>query len=103
MEWLCSIRPRFSAIDVRPEFGYLGRRECQNPGTSAREWRRPHMATASPLVYDISDTARWAAVFRARESQRPDALFCDRFALRLAGPRGIGLAETFSDETHNAS
>jgi methyltransferase (TIGR00027 family) len=62
------------------------------------------MATASPpLVRDISDTARWAAVFRARESQRPDALFCDRFAGRLAGCRGVKLAETLSNETHNSA
>jgi methyltransferase (TIGR00027 family) len=60
------------------------------------------MATASSL-YQISDTARWAAVFRARESQRPDALFLDRYASILAGRRGMELAETLSEEKHNAS
>ena len=33
-------------------------------------------------------TARWVAVYRARESQRPDAVFHDPFAERLAGDRG---------------
>src|SRR6267143_6553964 len=37
---------------------------------------------------DISDTARWVAIYRAMESERPDALFHDPYARRLAGPRG---------------
>lgn len=51
------------------------------------------------LVKDISDTARWMAYARALESQRPDALFSDPLARRLAGEageaiaRGIGQAE----------
>jgi methyltransferase (TIGR00027 family) len=45
-----------------------------------------------PLIQDISDTARWAAVYRARETERPDALFRDRFARRLAGERGEQIA-----------
>ena len=36
-------------------------------------------------VADISDTARWVALFRADESDRPDALFSDPAARRLAG------------------
>lgn len=36
----------------------------------------------------ISDTARWVAVYRAMESERPDAHFRDPFARRLAGERG---------------
>ncbi len=40
------------------------------------------------LIRNISDTALWAAVFRARENERPDALFRDPFARRLAGERG---------------
>jgi methyltransferase (TIGR00027 family) len=43
--------------------------------------------TESP-VRNISDTARWVAVYRARETDRPDALFRDPFARRLAGERG---------------
>jgi methyltransferase (TIGR00027 family) len=40
------------------------------------------------LIRSIADTARWAAVFRARESERRDALFRDPLAARLAGELG---------------
>ena len=43
---------------------------------------------AEPLVSNVSVTARWVAVYRAWESARPDALFSDPFADRLAGERG---------------
>jgi methyltransferase (TIGR00027 family) len=54
--------------------------------------------TESP-IRNISDTARWSAVYRARETLRPDALFRDPFASRLAGERGEQIAKsmTFSD------
>jgi len=39
-------------------------------------------------VSHISDTARWVAMYRALESERPDALFADPYARRLAGPQG---------------
>jgi methyltransferase (TIGR00027 family) len=39
-------------------------------------------------IENISDTARWVAVYRAMESKRPDALFNDPFAERLAGDKG---------------
>ena len=39
-------------------------------------------------IEHISDTARWVAVYRAMESARPDAIFRDPFASRLAGERG---------------
>ena len=45
-----------------------------------------------PLVRDISDTARWVAIFRAEESERPDAIFQDPFARKLAGERGEQMA-----------
>lgn len=45
-----------------------------------------------PLIRNISDTARWVAVYRARETERPDALFRDPFARRLAGTRGEEIA-----------
>jgi methyltransferase (TIGR00027 family) len=53
-----------------------------------------------PLIRDISDTARWKAVYRARESERPDAVFRDPFARALAGDRGerIAAALPFGDE-----
>ncbi|WP_264012661.1 class I SAM-dependent methyltransferase [[Mycobacterium] manitobense] len=37
---------------------------------------------------NVSDTARWVAVYRAVESARPDAVFDDPHADRLAGERG---------------
>src|SRR3989441_5301510 len=45
-----------------------------------------------PLIRHISDTARWVAVYRARETQRTDALFRDPYAQRLAGERGEAIA-----------
>ena len=45
----------------------------------------------------MSDTARWVAYFRARETQRVDALFRDSFAERLAGERGYQIANTLAD------
>ncbi len=48
---------------------------------------------STPLVENVSDTARWVAAYRARESARPDALFHDRFAERLAGERGRAIAQ----------
>ncbi|MDE3054711.1 MAG: class I SAM-dependent methyltransferase, partial [Gemmatimonadota bacterium] len=39
-------------------------------------------------ITHVSDTARWVAVYRAMETARPDALFRDPFAARLAGARG---------------
>jgi O-methyltransferase involved in polyketide biosynthesis len=32
---------------------------------------------SEPLVRNVSDTARWVAAYRARESARSDALFKD--------------------------
>ena len=46
-------------------------------------------------IRDISDTARWVAAYRALESERPDALFADPYARRLAGDRGMAIVETF--------
>jgi len=36
----------------------------------------------------VSDTALWVAVYRAMETERPDALFRDPYAGKLAGERG---------------
>lgn len=43
-------------------------------------------------IRNISDTALWVAVYRARESERPDAIFRDPLARRLAGERGEQIA-----------
>jgi methyltransferase (TIGR00027 family) len=49
---------------------------------------------AAPLIRNISDTALWVAVYRARETERPDALFRDPYARRLAGERGEQIARS---------
>jgi methyltransferase (TIGR00027 family) len=46
------------------------------------------------LIRNISDTARLVAIDRAVESERPDALFRDPFARRLAGERGARIAKS---------
>jgi methyltransferase (TIGR00027 family) len=44
------------------------------------------------LINDVSDTAYWIAHHRYAESTRPDALFRDPLAGRLAGDRGRDIA-----------
>ena len=51
------------------------------------------MNESEPLIRNVSDTALWAAVYRAAETERPDALFRDPYARRLAGERGRQIAE----------
>ena len=53
------------------------------------------MDESGPLIRNVSDTALWVAVYRARETERPDAAFRDPFARRLAGPRGEEIARSF--------
>ncbi len=56
---------------------------------------RMEIASASgPLIRNISDTALWVAAYRARETERPDALFRDPLARRLAGERGENIARS---------
>src|SRR5437667_8914435 len=71
----------------------------RSPATSSRRWPisspgsrstaapRP-IVSDTPLISHVSDTARWVAVYRAMESERPDAIFKDPYARRLAGERG---------------
>ena len=54
-----------------------------------------------PLVSNVSDTARWVAAYRAAESGRPDALFNDPFADRLAGEQGRAIAARGPRQTRN--
>lgn len=53
----------------------------------------PANSNPEPLIRNISDTALWVAMFRSRESERPDALFHDPFARKLAGERGERIAK----------
>lgn len=52
-------------------------------------------------VRHISDTALWAARYRARETERPDGLFRDPLARRLAGERGEQVAASFPTHDRN--
>lgn len=59
------------------------------------------MSSPPSPIRNVSDTARWVAVYRARESERPDAVFRDPFARRLAGERGEQITRSmkFADKT----
>lgn len=57
---------------------------------------------SEPLIRNISDTARWAAVFRAMETERSDALFRDPLARRLAGDRGEQIAAAMTMHMRNS-
>jgi methyltransferase (TIGR00027 family) len=54
------------------------------------------------LIRDVTDTARWAAAFRARETERASPLFRDPFAARLAGERGAAIAAAIPMHERNA-
>lgn len=56
--------------------------------------------SASPIS-NVSDTARWVAVYRARETARPDALFHDPYAQLLAGQRGQEIAAFMPRQARN--
>lgn len=70
----------------------------QSPATSPQTTA----ASPEPLIRNVSDTARWVAVYRARETERPDALFRDPFARRLAGERGEQIANSMPLGRDNA-
>ena len=53
------------------------------------------MRSRSPILRDITDTARWVAMYRARETDRPDALFRDPYARLLARLASARRRETF--------
>jgi len=48
-------------------------------------------------IENVSDTARWVAVYRAMESERPDALFRDPYARQLAGEKGNEIVRTMKN------
>ena len=55
----------------------------------------------SAPISNVSDTARWVAVYRARESARSDALFRDPYAQLLAGQRGEAIAAVMPRQARN--
>jgi methyltransferase (TIGR00027 family) len=50
----------------------------------------------TPIAH-VTDTAFWVASYRAKESARPDALFHDPLAARLADARGRDIADRIAD------
>jgi len=60
------------------------------------------LTDTEPLIRNLADTARWVAVYRAQESERPDAHFRDPFARRLAGERGEQIARALPFAKQNA-
>lgn len=44
-------------------------------------------------IENVSDTAFWVAYYRAKESERKDALFRDPYAAKLVGARGKAIAD----------
>lgn len=53
------------------------------------------------LIENVSDTARWVAAYRAEETARPDALFHDHLAARLAGEKGRAIAQHAAPRLHS--
>lgn len=48
-------------------------------------------------IRNVSDTALWVAIYRAMESERPDAIFRDPYARRLGGERGEAIVRQMPD------
>ena len=48
-------------------------------------------------IRNVSDTARWVAIYRAIESERSDAIFRDPYARRLGGERGEAIVRELPD------
>ena len=53
-------------------------------------------------IRNVSDTARWVAIYRAIESERADALFKDPYARRLGGERGEAIVESMPGGKSNS-
>src|SRR5580693_2252084 len=66
----------------------------QRPDRNSAPSESPAAPSDDGLIRNVSDTARLVAVDRAVESERPDALFRDPFARRLAGERGARIAKS---------
>ncbi len=59
------------------------------------------MSGTGGSIAHVSDTARWTALHRATESARPDALFSDPLAERLAGEHGRAIVARVPRTTRN--
>jgi len=60
------------------------------------------MSDPPAVVRNISDTALWAAYFRAEETKRPDALFRDPYAERLEDGKGEEIAKSLPEGQSHA-
>jgi methyltransferase (TIGR00027 family) len=65
------------------------------------EGRDLGVPTTPSSLRNVSDTARWVAAYRARETERPEPHFRDPFAARLAGERGHALLEHLASRQRN--
>jgi methyltransferase (TIGR00027 family) len=59
------------------------------------------MSDTGHVITHVSDTARWTALHRATESARPNALFSDPLAERLAGEQGRAIVAQVPRTTRN--
>jgi methyltransferase (TIGR00027 family) len=63
-------------------------------------WRQDIFDMKNEEIHHVSDTALWIAAYRALESERPDAVFKDDLARKLAGERGFTMvAQTPNTES----
>jgi methyltransferase (TIGR00027 family) len=60
-------------------------------------------AASKPAIRDVADTARWVALYRAVESERPDAHFHDPYARQLAGDHGVRIHASLPRSMRNAA
>lgn len=54
----------------------------------------------SAKINDVTDTALWVAVYRARETERSQPLFRDPLARKLAGERGPSIEKAMHDSNY---
>src|SRR6201999_3071846 len=56
----------------------------------------PRIPRSMAEIENVSDTARWVAVYRAMETARTDAIFRDPFAARLAGEKVNAIVDSMN-------
>jgi len=59
------------------------------------------MRASDSSIRSITDTAQWAASYRAEENERKDPLFRDPYARRLAGERGAEIMRSMGEQNRN--
>jgi methyltransferase (TIGR00027 family) len=94
---LCGV----AAVRSRRDWRWLQASEFRRRQLDRLRCQHSTAAMNAPLIANVSDTARWVAAYRAQESARPDALFKDPLAARLAGEQGRRIAERASRANGN--